>query len=242
MSTTQGYGLTISERIGASPSRFHKLEEAINRRLRVAIPGIVQSFNAAKQTVTVLPALNEEVRIGGVPTKRPLPLLADVPVVLPRAGGFTLTLPIEPGDECLVVFADMSVDSWWQQGAGSAGASQPQDQATTRRHDLSDGFAIMGCWSQPRVLPSYSTSSAQLRKDDGTVKIDVAANQVTVTAQTVQVNASGQATVSGSTVNVTGSAQVNVSGSGNTIIEGRNFLTHTHSGVQSGGSTSGPVV
>ncbi|MGI8770932.1 MAG: Gp138 family membrane-puncturing spike protein [Acidobacteriaceae bacterium] len=36
-----------------------------------------------------------------------MPILADVPIFLPSAGGFTLTMPIMPGDECEVVFSDM---------------------------------------------------------------------------------------------------------------------------------------
>jgi hypothetical protein len=117
-----------------------------------------------------------------------------------------------------------------------------------RRHTLADGFAILGPWSQPRVLANYSTSSAQLRNDAGTTVIDVAQNQVTVTAQTAQintsgnatVNASGTATVEGNTVNITGSSNVTIGS--NVKIDNRVFLQHTHSGVQTGSGVSGPVV
>ena len=113
---------------------------------------------------------------------------------------------------------------------------------SARRHSLSDGFALLGPWNQTRVLSNYSTQAVQLRSDDGQTVVEVGAGEITVKAQTVNVQASGTATVQGSTVNVTGSSQVNISGNGHTFVEGRDFLHHTHSGVQSGGSTSGPVV
>jgi hypothetical protein len=58
----------------------------------------------------------------------------------------------------------------------------------------------------------------------------------------VQVNASSTATVSAPTVNVSGSTAVNISGSGHTTIEGKDWLTHKHTGVSSGGSLTGPVL
>lgn len=65
--------------------------------------------------------------------------------MMPRGGGFALTFPVAAGDECLVVFADACIDSWWQSGG-------VQNQAEKRRHDLSDGIVIPGLWSQPNKL------------------------------------------------------------------------------------------
>ena len=227
-------GTSIAERLQNPLAQWTEALASFARGLRVALPGIVQSFDAGKQTVTVQPALREVPKIAGVRTVKDLPLLVDVPVVLPRAGGFALTLPIQAGDECLVVFADMCIDAWYQSGG-------VQNQVEQRRHTLSDGIAIIGLWSQPRKLANYVTNAAELRSDDGATKVQVVANAVTVTAQTITVNASGTATVQGATVNVTGSSQVNISGGGNTTIEGKDWLTHRHTGVGSGPSQSGPV-
>ena len=223
-----------------------------SRGMWCAIPGVIASFDATKQTAVINPALTDSYTAAGNKKTKSLPQLVDVPIVLPRGGGFTLTVPIAAGDECLVVFADMAIDAWYQSGA----ANGPQNQVIERRHSLADGFAILGPWNQPRVLASYSTTSAQLRNDAGTVVVDLAGSQITVTAPTVQVNASSQATVTSPTVQVNASSQaqvtaptVNVSGStavnitgGHCSIDGKNFLTHTHSDVSSGGGISGPVV
>lgn len=187
--------------------------------LRVACPGIIQSFDAVKQTVVVQLAIRENVlqNLQRVPVQ--IAPLVDVPIVLPRAGSCTLTLPIKQGDECLVVFGDMCIDGWWQSGG-------IQNQLDRRRHDLSDAFAIPGPWSQGRVIPNYSPSTAQLRSDDGKT--------------VVEVDPTGSVNINAPTVNVQGQT-VNISGAGNTIIEGKNFLTHQHTGVQTGSGVSGPV-
>jgi phage baseplate assembly protein gpV len=78
--------------------------------------------------------------------------------------------------------------------------------------------------SQPKVLSNYSTESLQVRSDDGAQVIDVAASGITVTAT--------QVTVTGSSV-ILGTA---------TTIDGRVFLNHTHSGVQTGSGVTGKVV
>lgn len=203
---------------------------------RVAMPGIIQAFDPAEQTVSVRLALREKMIVQNAATNVQIPDLIHVPVVIPRAGGWALTLPIQAGDECLVVFGDMCMDSWWQSGG-------VQNQLKLRRHSLSDGFAIVGLWNQQRKISSYSTSSAQLRSEDGHTVIDLAPAGITITAAKLTVNTTGDVDVSASgTVNVTASTKVNISGGGHTSIEGKDWLTHSHSGVQSGGSDTGPVV
>ena len=158
--------LTVGERIGSEYEFYERLGRKWGTDLRVAMPGIVQSFDSVEQTVTVQPAIKERIIVDGNVSMVNLPLLLDVPVVLPRAGGFVLTMPIQAGDECLVVFADMCIDAWFSQG-------DVQVQAEQRRHDLSDGFAILGTWSQPRRIANYSTDSAQLRSDDGSSYVSI---------------------------------------------------------------------
>lgn len=151
-------------------------------KMRVCVPGIIQNFDAASQTVTVQPALREKMLADGDESWVDIPLLVDVPIVVPRAGGYALTLPIQTGDECLVVFGDMCMDGWWQSGG-------VQNQVECRRHDLSDGFAIIGVWSQPRVIPGYSTGSAQLRNDAGSAYVELAGDTINIVGGTVNIKA-----------------------------------------------------
>ena len=137
--------------------------EAAGAGLRVCVPGIVEAWNEEEQTVSVQPAIMERVSFGGAAQEMNIPLLVDVPVVFPRAGGYTLAFVPQKGDECLVVFADMCIDSWWQSGG-------IRTQADSRRHDLSDGFAILGPWSQVRK-PRLPKEGCRLQNDEGTAGV-----------------------------------------------------------------------
>jgi hypothetical protein len=105
---------------------------------------------------------------------KPIPVLEDVPLCWPRAGGFNFIAPIKPGDEVLVFFADMCVDNWWQSGG-------LQPQAEIRRHDLSDGFAIPAAWNQTRrIKPAGfdpNLRGARIQTDDASTWVEVRNNK-----------------------------------------------------------------
>jgi hypothetical protein len=124
--------------------------------LHVACPGIIQSFDPDAKTVTVQPAIRAAV--DGRQTA--LPLLVDVPVVFPSGGGYTLTFPVKPLDDCLVVFGDSCIDAWWQSGG-------LQDPVEYRQHDLSDAFAILMPLNQTHNVTAINTENVQLRNDSG---------------------------------------------------------------------------
>ncbi len=162
-----------------------------------ALPAIVESVDLDKMTIECQPAIQGvQTLADGSQQNVNLPLLVDGPICFPSAGGFILTLPIAAGDEVLVVIASRCIDAWWQQGG-----VQPAMEA--RMHDLSDGFAIPGPRSQPRVVGSISSTNAELRNDAGTVKISITpAGAVNITAP-AGINLTGTTTVTGD-LNVTG--------------------------------------
>ncbi len=146
----------ISERLHSEEEQQRAAAFNNAAQLRVAIPGIVESFDADRQTVSVQPAITENIQVGEEAAKSTkLPILTDIPICFPRAGGYSITLPIAKGDECLLIFADMCIDGWWQSGG-------VQDQMETRRHDLSDAFALIGVTSQSRKLNDYSKDKMQM--------------------------------------------------------------------------------
>ena len=250
------FGQTLEERLTPSMARFDRLRDSLMQSMRVALPGIVQTFTPGPPAaVSVLIASNEfamysvdqsqsQLALQSLaPQTKPvqLPLLQDVPVIMPGGGGWGLTFPIQPGDECLVVFADTPLDVWLQSGGVN---NSPISQ---RRHDLSDGVALFAMRSTPRAVSSYSTSSAQLRSDDGTVVIDLAKNNIHITAPNVTVTSSGDIKVTGEDVTITaadvvkieGDTKIVVNGANHTIIDGINFKTHFHGGVMAGGAVTG---
>lgn len=222
-----------------------------------ALPGIVQSFDPVKMTVVVLPAVQCQFQDqSGAWVWVTLPLLGDVPIVFPNGGGFTMTFPIKPNDEVLVIFSSRCIDQWWKSGG-------VQIQPELRMHSLSDGFALPGPRSQPRVLESISTQSVQLRADDGETFIELDESQtVTIRAPggvnistdaSVNLMATSNVNVTADKVNidaanglkVTGKVDIigNITTTGTLLNNGVNVgSTHVHSGVTPGGSNSGPPV
>lgn len=212
--------LTPSQINYAETSQWKAILRQALADLRVAIPAIVQEFDAATQTVTVQIALREVVRMPAGAQNIAIQPVYKVPVCLPRAGGFALTLPIEAGDEGMLVFCDMCIDLWWARGG-------VQNQLERRRHDLSDCGFFPGIWNQKRLLSNYSANSAQLRSDDGSVVVDLATTGITLTGPKVTVNSLGD---------------VDIAASGNVNIQGKTWLSHQHTGVQTGGGDTGPVL
>lgn len=69
------------------------------------------------------------------------PLLTDCPVIVLGGGGTFLDFPITAGDYCLVFFNDRNIDDWWTTG-------NVKEPKTKRKHNLSDGFALVGINTQ----------------------------------------------------------------------------------------------
>ncbi|MGN1049751.1 MAG: Gp138 family membrane-puncturing spike protein [Selenomonadaceae bacterium] len=144
--------------------------------LRVACPAVVRSVDYKRQTLTCQPAIRERMNDGkGNLSWIDIPELLDVPFFVYSGGGYCLTLPIQPGDDCLVIFGDSCMDAWWQSGG-------VQNQVERRRHDLSDGFALVGFRSQPAVVSGYSSGTAQLRNKAGTAYIEISGNDINIKA------------------------------------------------------------
>lgn len=163
------------------------LENSLSE-LRVAAPGIIQSVDYAKQTCTVQLAIKEKLNFDGNLTWEEIPQLLDVPFFIYSGGGYCLTMPIKQGDDCLVVFGDNCIDAWWQSGG-------VQNQIDRRRHDLSDGFAIVGFRSQPQIVSNYSAGTLQMRNASGSAYIEIDGDNINI-------KASGNITINGATINL----------------------------------------
>lgn len=213
--------ITLEQRIARLESLLTRIMSEVKSDIRVALPAKVVSFNPSKQTVSCIPTVRELVNLNGKVSYKDLPVLEDVPIIMPRAGGWIITLPIKPGDECMVVFQDLCIDGWWFRG-------DIQNWNDLRRHDLSDAIAIFSPWSQPNVISSYITDGIELRNIDGSTKITIKSGKISVLGDlevTGKINASDTIT----------SADDVISGT----ISGK---THKHSGVSTGsGNTGGPL-
>ena len=209
--------ISRAEREDVREASYRDLITAARMDLHTALPGIIQSFDPARMTCSVQPAIRGAiVQPSGQAQAVDLPLLVDCPVVFPGGGGYVLTYPLKAGDECLVVFSERCIDAWWQSGGVQAAAEY-------RLHDLSDGFVIPGPRSQPHVVAGgVGMTGAELRTDSGTTVLRLKGSAIEIVAP-------GGITMTTPTLTVTGDV----------ISGGISYLGHVH-GCPHGGTTSTP--
>lgn len=194
-----------------------------------AMPAVIEFVDLTKMTVKARPAIQSLVtKIDSSTEWLTMPLLHDCPIVFPGGGGFTLTFPVEVGDECLLVFASRCIDGWW-----SAGGVQPQTDL--RMHDISDGFALVGVRNVTRALPAISGTDVTLRSDDGVAKIAIAPDHRIKIETTANVEMTAPTVAITGDLTVTGSVQA----TGDVTGAGKSLSTHKHGGVQTGAGQTG---
>lgn len=182
--------------------------------VHVSFPAIVNVVND-NGTVDVQPAIRERViDDNNILSFMQLPIIPNVPVVFPCAGGCSITMPVSPGDECLVVITDQSFDNWWLYG----GIQNPIEQ---RRHDLTDAFAIFGI----RSLPKGSSISSSLDMNGpGGNKVSISSDSISISCGYTIMN------VTSSGVEITGDL----------IVDGININNHVHKANGATADTGGP--
>lgn len=104
--------------------------------------GQINTYNKAEQSATIQLQVKRRIRDTEI---KSYPLLVDCPVIFLQGGGAFLDFPIAKGDFCLVFFNDRDIDDWWT----SANVKEP---LTTRKHNLADGFALVGINPKINVL------------------------------------------------------------------------------------------
>lgn len=116
---------------------------SILQKLNCIKPAIVQSFDAESLTVNVQIAEKKIIGINKDGTNK----VADYPEIKAKicyACPF-ITYPIEQGQECLLLFSDREIESWFITG-------QAQTPSYTRMHSITDAFAIFGIRSIPQMI------------------------------------------------------------------------------------------
>jgi len=201
---------------GTTPSLPEVIRRAVEAGLEdahVAIPAKVTRVDLAKGQLDVQPLVKDlrELEDGGLEAVS-VPVITNVPIIWPGAGGFRLTFPIAAGDTVLLVFSDRSLDVWLARG----GEVDPGDP---RRHALSDAVAIPGL--RPFSAPWAGTASdaVTLGKDGGT--------QIKVKNGTIELDGADEPVALADSIETL-------------LTQIRTWLaTHTHSGVTTGGGLSG---
>ena len=209
------------ERINDSEQALRAILGGWQRKIWTSLPAIVDSFDPIKLTISAKPAIQMTQRMQDDSTIPLVPsLLVDVPVLMFGGGGFTVTLPLQRGDEVLILFSMRCINAWWQNG-------DVQQQEEWRIHDPSDAIAIPGLRSLSRKLTGVNASTMQIRSDDGLLYLELAAGHI------ANIVAPGGINITGN-VNVTGTLKASGEITGNGI----DTSQHVHSYKPGSGSNT----
>lgn len=199
-----------------TPPRQTDLMNEILRGAAVSINcvqiGIIRAFDPATQLANIEIAMKQVKVIQGDGTKilENYPLLMECPVFVLSGGGSFISLSVAPGDTCIVLFNDRNIDTWVNSGL----VAEP---GTSRLHDMSDAFALVGI--KPASAPITNYLADGIRIFFGTnASIDMTDDGITMNG------------------NVTVKGLLSTEYAGDTIV----YNTHTHGGIEPGGSNTAP--
>lgn len=148
-----------------TPTLEQLLDQAIDSALidmHTCMPGIVESYDATKQTVNVRPAIKRKYDDGTLVER---PLIPDVPVYFPKGGGFSITHPIKKNDDVLLIFSERSLERW----KNEAGVVDPRD---SRKFHLSDAFCFPTGGRDINTIPGAKENLLRIVNDKGEIQID----------------------------------------------------------------------
>jgi hypothetical protein len=122
------------------------LAAVVSSNLRVAFPARVERYDKDKQLVDVQPLLKTPLLDeSGSTSAESMPVLTNVPVAFPQAGGAAIIFPIAAGDTVMIHICDRSLDQWLERG----GEIDPVDRRT---HVLEGAVAYPGVNAKPQAL------------------------------------------------------------------------------------------
>ena len=93
------------------------------------------------------------------------PLISDVPVSFICGANFSIQVPVESGDDCIVLFCDGDLDNWVN-GDGYVPAFS-QD-----KHGLNGAVALLGVTNLLTKVENYITSGIRIKYKNSEIQID----------------------------------------------------------------------
>lgn len=164
-------------KVAPSPlySIFKQLKSEIFSDLRVCLPASISAVDVATGTVSVQIGVMQNILQLSFPGGRDFsyPELTDCPVFTLQGGGVGAIMPVEVGDECLIIFSDRALNNWF-----ISGESAPLP--SLRMHDISDGFVLVGLNSlQNKLLTPLLANEGGICETDNVVGAKLVVNSST---------------------------------------------------------------
>jgi phage baseplate assembly protein gpV len=231
-----------------TPARDFELQwQRMASQLRCALPGIITAFDSTTQLCSVKPAIRLKNVDGDTVTYIELPILVNVPCVMPVCQNFVITIPVQVGDQCLLIFADRALDNFIVSGNISNPLMVSEDTSAPRAHALTDAICIVGFITSQNKVANYSTDAIEIRPRNSATTVRVQSDKTIVTTggQVVTVDGSKITMVAGSVSLQVDNSKVTITGdvvvTGNVTIGGIPFNTHKHISASSGSPTGVPI-
>lgn len=146
-------------------------------KLNTCVPGEIMMFDPALQTAIVRCCVRLAIitDAGERKTMERCPLV-DVPVLFPysTSSGFSLTYPVCPGDQCLLLFSQEGLDRWQEYGS----VQDPPGTGAARHFDYTDAIAILGVIPKPWKIPQFSMDGVEMRNKDRSTYVHVEENKI----------------------------------------------------------------
>lgn len=193
-----------------------------NQKYSIILPARIVEYFAATQTATIQISAetiyNDSSLVAQSKKRNPI---EGVPVHTPSGGGWAITMPIEVGNTCVIIFSQVGYDHWLYEDKDLAGtlASNPKPWLRRQFND-DDGFAFVGMNTLPRAIQGQSSEDSEWRNVDKTQMISLkkdlsitidSPTSVTINAPSVVVNTTTAEVNATATCNIT-SPITNISG------------------------------
>jgi len=181
--------------------------------VHTAFPGSIDTYDPATRRADIQPYLKRKLPDGKFMN---FPIITDVPVLFFGTKNCTIHVPLEKGDEVLIIVCERSTDQWRDNGGKDIEDPDP------RRFNLMDCFAIPGL--QPKEFPKTPEKGLSIIYKD--YKSNVVDDKATVEFKDVKLETDGSDVKSSWKKNsITGDVDIKgkVKIDGNTEITGGTF-------------------
>lgn len=160
---------------------LYSVVEKVGKELNCMRVGIVQAFYPDDLTADVLIANKKTINLNSDGTQN----VKNYALIRAKVCYCTpfITYPIKKGDECVLLFSDREIESWFING-------EVNTEGYPRLHDLTDAIAVVGLRSLPNMITIlqdalhlfYGNSDIQLKEN----QININSTLLSIVGNTTQ--------------------------------------------------------
>lgn len=140
------------------------ITQAIDFRLydiHTHLPAVILSYDSNLKKVSVRPTIKKTLSDG---TTAQMPIISNIPLISAFGSGQGLSLPVNVGDYCLLMFSERSLDRWLTFGG-------EVDNPDPRIFDLNDAIALAGLMPFNESSGIPNNDDVVLKNGNGTISI-----------------------------------------------------------------------